>query len=112
MRVLNEEIESLHSPPRLASNIGYAFLASVAIGAQWFGLNPKYKKRELTYFIHDAEPRLVFTFPEFDGRNYAHELKLICQEADIQKNCNVIEFSGDSLIYKPLLTRYSQNQNQ
>lgn len=72
------------------------FLASVAIGAQWFGLNPKYKKRELTYFIHDAEPRLVFTFPEFDGRNYAHELKLICQEADIQKNCNVIEFSGDS----------------
>ncbi len=72
------------------------FLACTAIGAQWFGLNPRYKKREFSIFIEDAKPSLIFTFSPFDGRNYFREMELVVREANLEQSCKVVEFASTS----------------
>ena len=72
------------------------FLASTAIGSQWLGLNPKHTKREYDYYVRDAAPSIIFTFSTFDGRNYTEELEKIICEANLNEECRIIEFGGNS----------------
>ena len=58
------------------------FLAVTDIGAIWLGLNPKYKQAELEYLIKDAEPRIIFGFPQLLGSKYTVVLEaLACHES-------------------------------
>jgi acyl-CoA synthetase (AMP-forming)/AMP-acid ligase II len=51
-----------------------AFLATARLGGIWLGLNPSYTVRELAYVLGDAQPRLVFTIPGREGRDYAADV--------------------------------------
>lgn len=51
------------------------FLAAISVGAIWQGLNPRYQKEEIAYAIGDAQPKLIFTPNEADGRAYLDELR-------------------------------------
>lgn len=50
------------------------FLASASIGAIWLGLNPRYRTEELTYAVGDAEPSVLFAFPQLGKRRYDAEI--------------------------------------
>ena len=88
------------APPCLGFWI--CFLASTAIGAQWLGLNPRYKKRELTFFIRDAQPKLIFAFSPFDGRDYGSEVQLILRNLNLHPACKLIQFDDQSFNAKNL----------
>ncbi len=60
------------SPPH--PDFYVTFLATVSIGAIWFGLNPRYQRRELEYAVTDASPKLVFARTRIQDRDYRDEL--------------------------------------
>lgn len=62
-------------PPSLQFWLTY--LASVSIGATWMGLNPRYQLPEYEYLLSDAEPRLVFSVSNYEGRPYCAELQSV-----------------------------------
>ncbi len=56
------------------------FMATARIGAIWLGLNPKATYDELAYQVADAEPRLLFTISEFEGRDHLSDCQRLCRE--------------------------------
>ena len=69
----------LLSTPRPAFVVCY--LAATKIGAIWFGLNPRYTVPEMAYVLGDAEPRLVLSIEEFEGRRLADDLRRAARDA-------------------------------
>ena len=63
----------LMAPPGLDFYLIY--LASVSIGAVWFGLNPRYQEPEYKYLLHDTAPALLFMVSPFEERNYSAVLQ-------------------------------------
>jgi len=61
------------------------FLAVTDIGAIWLGLNPKYTQSELEYLIKDAEPRMIFGFPELLGKKYTVVLDALARHESVQE---------------------------
>jgi acyl-CoA synthetase (AMP-forming)/AMP-acid ligase II len=57
------------------------YLAATKIGAIWFGLNPRYSVPEIAYVLGDAEPRLVLSIEEFEGRRLADDLRQAGRDA-------------------------------
>jgi acyl-CoA synthetase (AMP-forming)/AMP-acid ligase II len=57
------------------------YLAATKIGAIWFGLNPRYTVPEIAYVLGDAEPRLVLSVEEFEGRRLADDLRQAARDA-------------------------------
>ena len=57
------------------------YLAAAKIGAIWFGLNPRYSVPEIAYVLGDAEPRLVLSIEEFEGRRLADDLRQAARDA-------------------------------
>ncbi len=55
-------------------------MATARIGAIWLGLNPKATYDELAYQVADAEPRLLFTISEFEGRDHLADCQRLCRE--------------------------------
>ncbi|MEI9995178.1 MAG: AMP-binding protein [Rhizomicrobium sp.] len=53
------------------------FLATSAIGAIWVGLGLRNKLDELSFVVGDAEPRLLISLSEFEGRDYRDDLRAI-----------------------------------
>ncbi len=53
----------------------FTYLATVAIGGIWFGLNPRYQEPEYKYLLHDTRPKILFTVSPFEGRDYATVLQ-------------------------------------
>ncbi len=63
-----------------------SFLAVTGIGAIWLGVNPKYSLDECRYVVGDAEPRILFAIPEFEGRHYRKVIdKLLTEIASLQQ---------------------------
>ena len=73
------------SPPSACFFV--TFLASVSIGATWLGLNPRHQAPEYDYVLGDAEPKLIFSPTEFEGRAYAQLLRSLSHQ------CNIVELS-------------------
>ncbi len=69
------------------------FLATISIGAIWIGLNPKYRREELSHVVRDSEPRLLFARMEIEGRSYAEDVEALCEQAPSIER--VITFDGD-----------------
>lgn len=63
------------APPSL--DFWCTYLGAVSIGAIWHGLNPVYRDREFAYLLDDAQPKVVFARPHFDGRSYVEELQAL-----------------------------------
>ena len=63
------------SPPH--PDFYVTFLATTSIGAIWYGLNPRYQRRELEYAVQDAGPKLIFARTTIHGRSYRGELEAI-----------------------------------
>lgn len=51
-----------------------AWLATCSIGAIWVGLNPRYQQAELVYVVEDAQPKVLLTRTEINGRSYLLEI--------------------------------------
>jgi acyl-CoA synthetase (AMP-forming)/AMP-acid ligase II len=58
-----------------------SYLAATKLGAIWFGLNPRYTVPEMAYVLGDAEPRLVLSIEEFEGRMLADDLRQAASDA-------------------------------
>ena len=50
------------------------FMACARIGAIWLGLNTRSKYDELAYIVGDAQPSLLFTIADFEGRDYGEDI--------------------------------------
>jgi acyl-CoA synthetase (AMP-forming)/AMP-acid ligase II len=50
------------------------FFAVISVGAIFVGLNPKYRRGELSHILADSTPKLLFGYNEIDGRNYAGDV--------------------------------------
>jgi len=48
-----------------------SMLAAVQVGLVWVGLNPRYTWRELAYVISDAQPRVLLSLTDFEGRDFS-----------------------------------------
>ena len=53
----------------------FTYLATVAIGGVWFGLNPRYQEPEYKYLLHDTRPKILFTVSPFEDRDYSTVLQ-------------------------------------
>ncbi len=73
-----------------------AFLATASIGAIWVGLNPKYRVEELEHVVADAEPVLLLTRSEIEGRNYSAEIAALKSACPLLGT--IVVFEGDPLI--------------
>jgi len=51
------------------------FMACARIGAIWVGLNTRSQYDELAYIVGDAQPKLLFSISEFEGRSYQEDLQ-------------------------------------
>ncbi|MBB6520218.1 class I adenylate-forming enzyme family protein [Pseudoteredinibacter isoporae] len=49
-------------------------LASMAIGAIWVGINPRYQLAEMQHVIDDARPKFLFSRSQMGKRDYREEL--------------------------------------
>ena len=85
----------LLSTPRPAFVVSY--LAATKIGAIWFGLNPRYTVPEIAYVLGDAEPRLVLSIEEFEGRALARDLRQAARDAGQAHTVHVLG-SADPLL--------------
>lgn len=64
---------ALLAPPGL--HFWVCYLATVSIGAIWFGLNPRYQRNEYSYLLESAAPKIVFAVSPFEERRYVAELQ-------------------------------------
>jgi acyl-CoA synthetase (AMP-forming)/AMP-acid ligase II len=83
------------STPRPAFVVSY--LAATKIGAIWFGLNPRYTVPEIGYVLGDAEPRLVLSVEEFEGRRLADDLRHAARDTGQAHDLHVLG-SADPLL--------------
>jgi acyl-CoA synthetase (AMP-forming)/AMP-acid ligase II len=73
------------------------YLAATKIGAIWFGLNPRYTVPEIAYVLGDAEPRLVLSIEEFEGRRLADDLRQAARDAGQAHAVHVLRPAGPLL---------------
>jgi acyl-CoA synthetase (AMP-forming)/AMP-acid ligase II len=73
------------------------YLAATKIGAIWFGLNPRYTVPEIAYVLGDAEPRLVLSIEEFEGRRLAEDLRQAARDAGQAHAVHVLGSAGPLL---------------
>jgi acyl-CoA synthetase (AMP-forming)/AMP-acid ligase II len=71
-----------------------AFLATASIGGIWLGLNPKYRLEELRHSVSDAEPKVLLTRTQVEGRSYAAELEALARTPGLER---IVVFDGDPL---------------
>jgi acyl-CoA synthetase (AMP-forming)/AMP-acid ligase II len=72
-----------------------AWLATASIGAIWVGLNPRYQTAELVYVVEDAEPKILLTRTDINGRSYLPEIAaLISASTTLQ---HVVAFAGEPI---------------
>ena len=80
-----------------------AMLASVAIGAIWLGLHPRYKLPEFRHVLAESTPKLLLAFSRIDGRDYRSDLetlnsefgcieRVICYEGHVDGGIGVDDF--------------------
>jgi acyl-CoA synthetase (AMP-forming)/AMP-acid ligase II len=85
----------LLSTPRPVFVVSY--LAATKIGAIWFGLNPRYTVPEMAYVLGDAQPRLVLSIEEFEGRRLASDLLRAASDAGQAHAVHVLGSAGPLL---------------
>ncbi len=85
----------LLSTPRPVFVVSY--LAATKIGAIWFGLNPRYTVPEMAYVLGDAEPRLVLSVEEFEGRRLADDLRQAARDAGREHAVHILGSAGPLL---------------
>jgi acyl-CoA synthetase (AMP-forming)/AMP-acid ligase II len=73
------------------------YLAATKVGAIWFGLNPRYTVPEIAYVLGDAEPRLVLSIEEFEGRRLADDLRQAARDAGQAHAVHVLGPAGPLL---------------
>ncbi|MEI9995595.1 MAG: class I adenylate-forming enzyme family protein [Rhizomicrobium sp.] len=73
-----------------------AFLATASIGAIWVGLNPKYRVEELLHVVKDAEPVVLLTRTQIEGRSYADEIAAFRSAVPMMDR--VVVFDGNPMI--------------
>ncbi len=56
------------------------FLATSMVGGIWMGLNPRYRRHELTQLLRDARPRVLFTVTHVPDTDLASELLAVLDE--------------------------------
>ena len=64
--------------PRPEFMILYA--AAARIGAIWLGLNPRARYDELSYIVGDSLPKLLFSMPEFEEREFGDDMRCLSEE--------------------------------
>jgi len=69
---VGDRVATLSNPHPIALIL---FMACARIGAIWVGLNTRSTYDELTYIIADAQPGLLFSITEFEGRDYREDLQ-------------------------------------
>jgi acyl-CoA synthetase (AMP-forming)/AMP-acid ligase II len=50
------------------------------IGGVWVGMNPRYQKPEILHVLKDAEPKILFSLTDFEGRDLRLQLEEIGNE--------------------------------
>lgn len=73
------------------------YLAATKVGAIWFGLNPRYTVPEIAYVLGDAEPRLVLSIEELEGRRLADDLRQAARDAGQAHAVHVLGPAGPLL---------------
>ena len=67
-----DRVATLSNPHPIALIL---FMACARIGAIWVGLNTRSTYDELAYIMADAQPGLLFSITEFEGRDYREDLQ-------------------------------------
>lgn len=91
------------APPH--SEAWIAFLASVAIGAVWVGLNPRYTIDELRYLVGHARPALILARSAIGDRDFLPDLQQL--QAEFPSACGIylldgarIPFPGSDMLFR------------
>ena len=89
------------------------FLATTSIGAVWLGLNPKYTGPELRYILEDAQPKLLFAIPKFEGYSYAEFIAAVQQDYDfIEQVVSITEVLPNTQSLDAFLAQSKSIDNQ
>ena len=67
------------------------FLATASIGATWLGLNPRYRLREYSYVVGDAQPNVLFARTKIDRREYGPDIEALSQNSEEMKAVVVLQ---------------------
>jgi acyl-CoA synthetase (AMP-forming)/AMP-acid ligase II len=87
------------APPGRESLV--CFLATVALGAIWCGLDPRCQSQELEYRLCNLQARLVFTFKRIGTRDYPVEIAAILAQHTLHTQLVVVEDAPDDPFTTP-----------
>jgi acyl-CoA synthetase (AMP-forming)/AMP-acid ligase II len=68
-----------------------AFFAIISIGAVFVGLNPKYKRGELSHVLSDSAPVALIGYSQIEGRNYRQDIAALQQAAPTIKSTILLD---------------------
>lgn len=69
------------------------FLATASIGAIWVGLNPRYQRGEMLHVVTDAQPSVLVTRSDIEGRRYDEDVAALQAAAPTLRH--VVAFDGE-----------------
>ena len=71
---------ALLSPARNEYLISY--LATIMIGGIWYGLHPRYQRREIKYLLDEAKPNVVITVDSYLDLDFQQDFEYLLENCD------------------------------